>query len=389
MPISRNLTPQLLKAASKYPVVTVTGPRQAGKTTLVREVFPDHGYANLENPEIRRLAEDDPKSFFALHDGPHIFDEIQNVSSLLSWIQVKVDEDKTKTKGHFILTGSHQPKLREAVGQSLAGRTAMLTLLPFSFSELKSAGYSLSKEAALFRGFLPRVYDDDLDPLDAYRDYFRTYVERDVRDLLRVKDSRVFSRFIRLLAGRVGQVINMNGLANDVGVSHTTITEWLSVLEASFIVFSLPPYYQNFGKRLIKSPKIYFTETGLATWLLGIETEGQVLRDPLHGSLFENMVVADAWKERAHQGREPNLYFWRDSNGHEVDLIWDRQRRLVPIEIKSAMTWNDRFPLAIQKLQKNVPVTDPGYVISACDLRPETESYQALPFHEIEKIFRE
>tara|TARA_B110000037_G_scaffold53388_1_gene65401 strand:+ start:6508 stop:7548 length:1041 start_codon:yes stop_codon:yes gene_type:complete len=345
--VKRFLAPVLLRAAGEYPVVTVTGPRQSGKTTLVRELFPEHGYCNLEHPEIRSLAETDPRSFFELNPGRLIIDEVQRVPELLSWIQVRVDE--AGIKGHYILTGSHQLSLHEAIAQSLAGRTALLRLLPFSFAELRAAGLSSGKGEALLKGFMPRIYDDHLEPSFAYRNYFQTYVERDVRQLIRLKDVTLFERFMKLLAGRVGQPVNYQSLGNDVGVSRPTITEWLSILEASFIIFTLAPYFQNFGKRLIKSPKIYFVEPGLATWLLGIETEEQVMRDPLHGNLFENMVVADALKERFNQGRDPSLYFWRDTNGNGIDLLWERQRELVPMEIKSAMTWNKGFPKAIRR----------------------------------------
>lgn len=385
--ISRDLGPVLLRAADEYPVVTLTGPRQSGKTTLVRHLFPDHGYCNLEHPEVRSLAESDPKSFFELNPGRLIIDEVQRVPELLSWIQVRVDE--AGSKGHYILTGSHQLSLHEAIAQSLAGRTALLRLLPFSFAELRAAGHLPGKGEALLRGFMPRVFDDDLEPSFAYRNYFQTYVERDVRQLIQLKDVTQFERFMRLLAGRVGQPVNYQSLGNDVGVSRTTITDWLSILEASFITFTLAPYYQNFGKRLIKSPKIYFVELGLATWLLGIESEEQAMRDPLHGNLFENMVVADALKERFNEGRDPNLYFWRDTNGNEIDLLWDRQRDLVPMEIKSAMTWHKDFPKAIRRFQKHIPVSERGYVIYAGELEPSGKGYAARHFSKLASIFRE
>jgi predicted AAA+ superfamily ATPase len=383
--IDRDLAPVLLKAAEDYPVVTLTGPRQSGKTTLVRRLFGNHDYCNLEHPEIRDLARSDPRSFFEMHPGRVVIDEIQRVPELLSWIQVRVEE--AGIKGHYILTGSHQLRLHEAIAQSLAGRTALLRLLPFSFSELRGAGRRPGKAEAMLKGFMPRVHADDLEPSFAYRNYFQTYVERDVRQLIKLKDVTLFERFMKLLAGRVGQTVNLQSLGNDVGVSRTTIGEWLSILEASFITFTLPPYYRNFGKRLIKSPKIYFVEPGLAAWLLGIETEEQMMRDPLHGNLFENMVVADALKERFNAGRDPNLYFWRDTNGNEVDLVWDRQRKLVPVEIKSAMTWSKDFPKAIRKFQKTVAVAEPGYVVYAGEIEPSDESFSAIHFSKIASIF--
>jgi len=302
--IDRDLAPVLLRAAGEYPVVTVTGPRQSGKTTLVRGLFPDHGYCNLEHPEVRSLAESDPKSFFELNPGRLIIDEVQRVPELLSWIQVRVDE--AGSKGHYILTGSHQLSLHEAIAQSLAGRTALLRLLPFSFAELRAAGHLPGKGEALLRGFMPRVFDDDLEPSFAYRNYFQTYVERDVRQLIQLKDVTQFERFMRLLAGRVGQPVNYQSLGNDVGVSRTTITDWLSILEASFITFTLAPYYQNFGKRLIKTPKLYFYDSGLAAHLLGIENARQLETHPLRGALFETFVVAEVLKQYRHRGRRPH-----------------------------------------------------------------------------------
>jgi len=384
--IKRTLTPVLQQSARDYPVVTLTGPRQAGKTTLVKAVFPDHAYVNLEQPEIRRLAQEDPKQFFHMHPEPVILDEIQRVPELLSWIQVRVDE--SKKPGSFILTGSHQFTLHEAVSQSLAGRTALLTLLPFSMAELIGSGVSRDKNDWLHTGFLPRVNQDKISPSRAYADYFRTYVERDVRQMMEIRNLNLFGNFLRLLAGRTGQILNLNGLSGEVGVSSTTLREWLSLLEASFVVFRLPPYYRNFGKRIIKSPKIYFHEPGLLCWLLGIESAAEVARDPIHGQLFENLVVTEAIKARLHSGREPRLYFWRDSNHNEIDLLWENQRRLVPVEIKSAMTWNREFTANIRKFQRAIPDAEKGAVVYAGDIFPEDEHYQAIPFQKTESLFR-
>jgi len=379
--IQRTLTPVLRQAARDYPVVTLTGPRQAGKTTLVRAVFPDHAYVNLEQPEIRRLAQEDPQQFFHLHPGPLILDEIQRVPELLSWIQVRAD--KTSRRGEFILTGSHQFELGQAVSQSLAGRTALLTLLPFSMAELMDFGIVRDKNQWMFTGFLPRITTDQIDPTRAYSDYFRTYVERDVRQMMEIRNLARFENFMRMLAGRAGQILNLVSLSADVGVSSTTLREWLSILEASFIVFRLPPYYRNYGKRLIKSPKIYFHETGLLCWLLGIESPAEVARDPLHGQIFENLVVTEAVKARLHSGRESRLYFWQDSNRNEVDLLWENQRKLIPLEIKSAMTWNREFSANIQKFQNSIPDAAKGYVVHAGDLFPEDDSFRAVHFTQV------
>lgn len=378
MMIARMMGETLLAAAREYPVVTLTGPRQAGKTTLVRALFPQHDYCNLESPEVRRLASEDPRQFFALHPGPLILDEIQRVPELLSWIQVRVDEEKRN--GAFILTGSQQLRLHEAVAQSLAGRTALLRLLPLSIRELESAGAVVDKNELLYRGCLPRVHDDAQTPSMAYANYFRTYVERDVRQLMEVRNQQVFETFIRLLAGRVGQLLNLSAMAGDVGVSSTTLKHWLSILEASFVIFRLPPYYRNFGKRLVKSPKVYFSEPGLACWLLGIESAAEAARDPLHGNLFENLVVAEAFKARLNAGREPRLYFWQDSHRNEVDLVVEAQRQLIPIEIKSAMTWHRDLAANILKFQRSVPDARAGFVLYAGDLCPQTDHYAVRHF---------
>lgn len=361
----RMLTQALIRHAADYPVVTVTGPRQAGKTTLVRACFPDHGYVNLEHPELRRLAEEDPKAFFHAHPAPLIIDEVQRVPELLSWIQVMVDEHPRK--GAFILTGSHQFRLHHGISQSLAGRTSLLRLLPLSLAEMRSAGIALSKEEYLYRGCMPRIHHDGLEATAAHRNYFQTYVERDVRELIQIRNLRLFETFLKLLAARVGQTLNLHALAGELGVSSPTLAQWLSILEASYVIHLLPPYYRNFGKRLTKSPKLYFLEPGLAAWLLGITSPEQALRDPLHGGLFENLVVVEALKARLHRGLDADLYFWRDSNGKEVDLLMERQRRLIPIEIKSAMTWNRDFTKGLDWFRKNIPDAEPGHVIYAGD----------------------
>ncbi|MDR1735192.1 MAG: ATP-binding protein [Oscillospiraceae bacterium] len=339
--IQRSIGPQLERLAKQFPVVTILGPRQSGKTTLARSQFPNHTYANLEQTSVLRAAEDDPEGFLKTNPAPLILDEVQRTPGLLSDLQLRVDRDKIK--GEYILTGSHQPKLAEGISQSLAGRTGILTLLPCTIDELESGGIRLERDEYIYRGFMPGVHFDGIDPDNFYRSYFQTYVERDVRLLIQVSNQRLFETFVRLLAGRIGQVVNLQAMAGDVGVSSTTLAQWLSVLEASFIVFRLPSYSGNFGKRLVKSPKIYFYEVGLAAWLLGIETPKQVTRDPLIGGLFENMVVAEAMKARLNAGKEPNLYYYRDRYGFEVDLLAVHGRAIMPIEIKSAMTYDKSF----------------------------------------------
>lgn len=377
--IQRTIQVQLKKLAAMYPVVTITGPRQSGKTTLAKMTFPDYHYVSLENFDVRQMAEADPKGFLKSYAAPVILDEIQRVPALLSYIQTIVDENKSS--GQYILTGSHQPQLGQGVSQSLAGRTGILQLLPLSISELASAGIVLSRDQYITQGFMPRLYDTSLDAKNLYRDYFSTYVEKDVRMMLNIKNLSAFETFVKLLAGRVGQLVNLSSLANDVGISAPTLKEWLSVLEASFIVFQLPCYFENFGKRLVKSKKLYFTEVGLATWMLGIETPEQVARDPLFGGLFENMVVMEALKSRFNAGEMPNLYFLRDSQGLEADLLFQKSHNeLIPIEIKGGMTWNKDFCRNLLKLRKLSDKFVSGYVIYSGDLTPEIDGIKYLNF---------
>ena len=377
--IQREIQQQLLKLAAMYPVVTITGPRQSGKTTLAKMTFPQYRYVSLENFDIRQMAEADPRGFLKSYAPPVIFDEIQRVPKLLSFIQTAVDEDKSY--GQYILTGSHQPALGAGVSQSLAGRTGILQLLPLSISEMTASGITLERDQYLYFGFMPRLYDTTLDPKNLYRDYFSTYVEKDVRQMLNIKDLSQFETFVKLLAGRVGQLVNMASLAGDVGVSSQTLAQWLSVLEASFIVFQLPGYYENFGKRLIKSKKLYFTEVGLATWLLGINSPEQVARDPLFGGLFENMVVIEALKQRFNTGETAELYFIRDSQGLEADLLFRKNNQtLIPVEIKGGMTWNKDFCKNLLKFRKLSEKFQPGFVIYSGDLTPEIDGIRFLNF---------
>lgn len=385
MPIKRELTAKLLKLAGQYPAVSLIGPRQAGKTTLARLAFDQYNYANLELPDIRNLAATDPKAFFHRFAPPLIIDEIQREPQLLSYIQDWVDNHRAN--GQFILTGSNQLQLNASITQSLAGRVAILKLLPFSIYELAQAGISLSRDEYLSKGFLPRIYDQEQEPFTAYGNYLQTYVERDLRQLINIRDLSHFNIFLKLLAGRVGQVVNLHSLANDVGVSSATLSQWLSVLEASFIVYRLHPYYENFGKRLIKSPKIYFTEPGLVSYLLGIQTPAEAGRDPLIGGLFENMVVADILKTRFNAAMPADLYYYRDSNGNEVDLIFENKRMLTPIEIKSAMTFNDKMTGAISYFQKVTSRAGKGYVVYAGELEYASDTYALRNFKNTRDIF--
>jgi len=335
----------------EYPVLTLLGPRQAGKTTLAISECNEAAYANLEIPETRDFAESDPKAFLAQFSGQVIIDEIQRVPSLLSYIQGIVDAEKSN--GRFILTGSHQLELRGAVSQSLAGRTALLHLLPFSIGELAGGGVVFDRfEEYAFRGFLPRIYDQSLRPTVAWSNYYQTYVERDVRQLIGLKDASLFEKFIKLLAGRAGQLLDYSSLANDVGVDAKTIRSWLSILEASFLIFKLPPYFENFGKRVVKSPKYYFTDVGLLCFLLGIREPEQVGRDPLVGSIFENLVVLEFVKSRWNRGRTADFHFFRDSNENEVDLLMVEGREILAVEIKACATFHKGLLKGISRIKK-------------------------------------
>lgn len=339
--IERDLTTELRQAAAEYPVVTLLGPRQSGKTTLARMTFPDKLWVSLEDPDVRLAAEADPRGFLGQYSAGAILDEVQRLPVLLSYLQGIVDQQGDK--GRFILTGSHQPRLHEAIGQSLAGRTAVLTLWPFSFRELGQYRAHRDPYELIVRGCYPRVHEEKLDPRRFFNGYLQTYVERDVREMIQLRDLSAFQKFLVLLAGRVGQVVNLASLANDAGVSSTALRNWLSVLKASYVIFELQPYFQNINKRVIKSPKLYFADVGLAAFLLGIHTEEQAARDPLRGVLYENLVIADALKSFCNAGKRPELYFYRDSHGNEVDLLIRDEGTLTPIEIKSSSTFNPDF----------------------------------------------
>lgn len=345
----REIETELKELAKGYPIVTVIGPRQSGKTTVVQHAFPKKQYANLEFPDIRSMAIQDPRGFLEQFPDGAILDEIQRAPGLLSYIQPLVDQ--RDQKGMFILTGSHQLELQEAISQSLAGRTALLTLLPMNLAELQAAGVDLSIDAWMLKGGYPRIYKDHLDPTKAYRNYFQTYVERDLRQLIQVKDLMQFERFMHILAGRIGQIINMEEIGGEVGISSHTVKQWISILEASFIIFRLPPYFENFGKRVIKSSKLYFNDVGLVAYLLGIQNETQMSRDPLRGNLFENAILLELKKHRLNQGLDPSLFYYRDIQKNEIDVIYKKGDTLVPIEIKSSKTYHSDFTNKLRYFQ--------------------------------------
>lgn len=371
--IQRFLTTQLDLLVKQFPVITITGPRQSGKTTLAKTYFHDYKYVNLENPENRDYAIDDPKGFLNDNKAPVIFDEIQRVPKLLSYIQDIVDMHDLL--GQYILTCSHQPTLKEKVSQSLAGRTGILQLLPLSIAELTNAGLDFDKNELIYRGFLPKLYKINGKPNLEYSNYYHTYVERDVTQLINLRFKREFEIFLRLLAGRIGQLINLNSMSNDVGVSVKTLSEWLNVLETSFIIFRLPCYFENFGKRLVKTPKLYFTEVGLASWLLGITDLKQVSTHPLIGNLFENMVIIEALKHRFNSGKENDLYFFRDQRGFEIDLLIADGTKILPFEIKSAQTYISDFAKNLKQFPERSENIQPGYVVYSGDLERNSQPF--------------
>lgn len=355
--IARHLSKTLKAAIRKYPVISITGPRQSGKTTLVRSVFPHYDYVSLENPDQRGFALEDPRGFLSQFSRNVILDEVQRAPDLFSYIQTIVDQKDRP--GQFLLTGSENFLLLHKISQSLAGRCSVLHLLPLARSELTGRrsmsiakiGHSTPKGEAdkndLFKvmlaGFYPRIHDKGLDPQDWLRNYFQTYLERDVREILNVGNIETFGRFIRLCAGRCGQLLNLSTLASDCGLTHSTARRWLSILEASFIVILLRPHYRNFNKRLVKLPKLYFLDTGLLCYLLRIRSPEDLRLHAARGAIFETLVISELLKNYYNRGAEPDIYFWRDSAGHEVDLLIDRGRELIPVEIKSGETVADDF----------------------------------------------
>jgi predicted AAA+ superfamily ATPase len=348
--IERQITVELKDAAREYPVVTVFGPRQSGKTTLVQMVFPGMAYRSMEDPDIRAAAQTDPRGFLKdLGDGA-ILDEIQRTPELLSYVQGIVD--RSGKRGLFILTGSHQPRLHEAVSQSLAGRTAILTLMGFSLEELSHYRTWDDPYELIVKGAFPGLHEHNLKPNRFHASYVQTYLERDVRALINLKDLSRFQMLLTLLAGRIGQTANYTALSNDVGVSSTTIKDWINALKASFILFELPPFFENVRKRVVKAPKYFFTDTGLVCHLLSIETAQQALRDPLRGHLYENWIIMEVLKARLNRGLRPDLYFYRDSHGNEVDLIVREAGKLYPVEIKSARTFTPEFLKGIEHFAK-------------------------------------
>ncbi|MCX8080066.1 MAG: ATP-binding protein [Bacteroidia bacterium] len=359
--ILRTAHKRLVFLARKFKAVAVTGPRQSGKTTLVRKVFPRLPYLNLENPDTRRFASEDPRGFLSSYPSGAILDEAQRVPELFSYLQEILDARK-KT-GRYILTGSNHFLLQENISQTLAGRIGYLQLLPFTSHELfESKKLPASDDVLMLKGFYPPVYAQRIPPTDWYANYIRTYVERDVRQLKNIGNLYAFERFLRLLAGRHAQELNYSALAVEAGLDVKTIQAWVGLLESSFVVFLLKPYYRNFNKSLIKRPKIYFYDSGLVCYLLGIQNKNHLRTHPLRGSIFEGMVIADIIKHIAHKGLYANSFFWRDKTGHEVDLILEMYGKTMAVEVKSAQTFQDPF-LNSLKYWKKLDGKSMGYVL--------------------------
>lgn len=381
--IERTLTAKLISLAQKFQVVTLTGPRQSGKTTLVRAAFLNLPYVSLEDPDIRQIALTDPRGFLSNYPAGAILDEIQNTPDLFSYIQTLVDVNR---QVQFILTGSSNFLLMEKISQTLAGRTAVLHLLPFSLTELKPGDESY--ERLIFKGQYPRIYDRDIAPTDFYPAYIQTYIERDVRLIKNIGDINAFIQFIRLCAGRIGQLLNHTSLASDAGISPNTAKAWLSVLESSYILYRLQPYHRNFSKRLVKSPKLYFYDTGVACSLLGIRAENQVNLHYLKGALFENLILNEFIKRNFHRGENRQPYFWQDSHGKEIDCVLvKRDEEVTPVEIKSGKTMSTSYFDSLKYWRRLASLSeDQGYVVYGGDQSVQTGAGVLISWRHLERI---
>lgn len=388
MVIKRNIEDRIREMSRKFPIVSLTGPRQSGKTTLLRSMFPEYQYVSLENPDIQDFALQDPRRFLENYGRYVILDEVQRVPHLFNYLQQKVDDDGIA--GQYLLSGSQNFQLMESITQSLAGRVALFKLFPFSFSELKNAGWmSATMEETIYKGFYPRIFSSEISPLDYYPNYFETYLQRDVRQLTAVQDLVIFRNFVRLCAGRISQPLNYQSLASDAGISPPTAKAWMGVLEASHICFLLPPYFRNYSKRLAKSPKLYFTDVGLAANLLGISSPRDLQTHFARGHLFENLIVSEIIKQGFEKEWNPQFYYWRESNGHEIDLLSETKAGYSIAEIKSASTINNSFFRNLQFFQKH---TNADLQLRSWLIYGGSESQQrgfatVRPWNDLEGIF--
>ena len=380
--IERTLTAKIIALAQKFQAITLTGPRQSGKTTLVRAAFPNLPYVSLEEPDIRQIALTDPRGFLSNYPTGAILDDIQNTPDLFSYIQRLVDDNR---QIQFILTGSSNFLLMEKISQTLAGRTAVLHLLPFSFVELKPVAEQY--ESQIFKGQYPRIYDRNIAPTDFYPAYIQTCVERDVRLIKNIGDINAFIQFTRLCAGRIGQLINYASLASDTGISPNTAKAWLSILESSYILYRLQPYHRNFSKRLVKSPKLYFYDTGVACSLLGIRDDNQVNLHYMKGALFENLIINEFIKRSFHRGENRQPYFWQDSHGKEIDCLLVSGDDVTPVEIKSGKTISTSYfdNLKYWRPLASLP-EDQGYVVYGGEQSIQTGAGALVSWRHLERI---
>ena len=347
--IQRTLASKLKEMSSKFPVIAITGPRQSGKTTLCKALFEKYRYVSLENPDNRQFALEDPKGFLSEYDQNVVIDEVQNVPELFSYIQEIVDS--SKQNGQFILTGSQNFKLVERITQTLAGRVYISHLLPFSQEELR-IDQEHKLETSIFKGGYPRIYDQDIDPIDFFPSYIQTYLERDVRSIINIQNINLFNSFLKLCAGRVGQLFNASSIGNELGLDNKTVERWLSLLETSFVAYRLQPWHVNFNKRIVKTPKLYFYDTGIACNLLSIQNENELNTHFAKGSLFENYVINEHLKNNFNKGIQPSSYFWRDNSGNEIDLLIEKGKNIIIAEIKSGKTIKTSFYNTLNKFEK-------------------------------------
>lgn len=386
--IKRQASSKALQLAQQFRAVLIMGPRQSGKTTLAKMTFPDKPYASLETPSVRQFAMEDPIQFLAQFPNGAILDEIQRVPALLSWLQQNLDDTPT-VKGKFILTGSNNLLLLESVTQTLAGRVGHIELLPFSLAELSALPNALTDvNTLLWSGAYPPVQADGISPNDWFASYIRTYIERDVRQLKNIGNLLLFERFLSLCAGRVGQELNFTQLSNEVGADVKTIQSWMGILQASYIVYLLPPFFKNFNKRLTKTPKLYFYDTGLVCNLLRISDPNILIQHPFKGALFENFIIAELLKNRFNQGQRSNLYFWRESSGNEIDVLIDEGLRQIPIEIKSGQTIHSDWLKGLKYWQTlTKQIGESSYVIYGGDeIQNRSEGIVIQSWKEISKL---